>query len=147
MIDNATQRTDVAEHFNQGHGEHGPGVQFGSAGTHRPLFNTVNLRPNHDAAPPSRRNSGLQISLQFGKNGRGNPNYGSPVYVPAPQPVQVLPPIPVYPSVPAYPYAAPVPFQLGKFIDCQVPLATCVQVQDECYKAFTCMTTILSENS
>ncbi len=117
---------------NHGHGENGPGVQFGRSGTHRPSVNTVNLRPNHYVAPPSRRNSGLQISLQFGENGSRNPRYGAPVYVAAPRPVQVLPPVPVYQSVPAYPHGAPAPFQLGQFIDCQVPLATCVQVQDEC---------------
>jgi len=121
-----------AAYGSHGHGEHGPGVQFRSPETHRPAFNTVNLRPNHFVAPPSRRNSGLQISLQFGENGSRNPRYGAPVYVPAPRPVQALPPVPVYPFLPTYPYAAPVPFQLGQFIDCQVPLATCVQVQDEC---------------
>lgn len=121
-----------AEYGYHGRGGHGPGMPFGGSGTHRPSVNTVNLRPNHYVAPPARRSSGLQVSLQFGANGSRNPGYGSPVYVPAPQPVQVLPPAPVYPAMPAYPHAAPAPFQLGQFIDCQVPLATCVQVEDEC---------------
>ncbi len=116
----------------QGYGGHGPGMQYGDTGISRPSVNTVNLRPNHYVAPSARRNSNLQISLQFGANGRQTRSCGTPVYVPAPQPVQVLPPVPVYPSVPVYPHVVPVHFQLGQFIDCQVPLATCVVVQDEC---------------
>ena len=123
---------DGAVYGNQGHGGHGPGDPFGNSGTHRPSINTVNLRPNHYVAPRARRNSGLQISLQFGENGSRNPGYGAPVYVPAPRPVQLLPPVPVYPVVPVYPHVAPAPFQIGQFIDCRVPLATCVHVEDEC---------------
>ncbi len=124
-----------AAYDHQGHGGHGPRIEFGSSGTHRPSFNTVNLRPNHYGAPPVRRSSGLQVSLQFGADRRSSPGYGSPVYVPAPRPGRVLPPVTVYPTVPTFPHVAPVRFQLGQFIDCQVPLATCVQVQDECNKA------------
>ena len=124
-----------AAHGNQGHGGRGPGAQFGSAGTHRPSVNTthsVNRRPNHNVALPPRNNSGLQISLQLGGNGNRNPGYGAPVYVPAPRPVQVLPSVPVYPSAPTYHPVTLAPFQLGQFVNCQVPLATRVHVQDEC---------------
>lgn len=124
-----------AAYGNQGRSGRGPGAQFGNSGTQRPAVNTVNtvnLRPTRYVAPPARRSSGLQISLQFGADGRRNPYAGAPVYIPAPRPVQVLPLVPVYPSLPRHPHVAPVPFQLGQFINCQVPLATCVQVHDEC---------------
>jgi hypothetical protein len=120
-----------AAYGNQGHGGHGSTPQFGGSGTHRPPVNTVNLRPNHNVAPPARSSSGLQINLRFGANGSRNPGYGSPVYVPAPRPVQVLPQAPIYPAPPTCLSVAPAPFQLGQFINYQVPLETRVQVQDE----------------
>lgn len=130
---------------NRGRSGHGQGMQFGSSGTHRPSVNTVNLRPNHYVAPPARRSNGLQVSLQFGSNGNRNSGYGSPVYVPAPRPVHMLPPVPVYPTMPpVYPQVAPVPFQLGEFINCHVPLATCVHVQDECNIAPNAISVIIA---
>ena len=117
----------------QAHGGPGSRIQFGNSGMHRHSGNNVNLRPNHHNTPlPSRNSSGVQISLQLGSNGSRGPGYGAPVYVPAPRPVQVLPAVPAYPAVPVYPHVAPAPFQLGQFVNCQVPLATCVHVQDEC---------------
>lgn len=42
------------------------------------------------------------------------------------------------------PHAAPAPFQLGQFIDCQVPLATCVQVEDECNIALNAVPVVVA---
>ena len=117
---------------NRGPGGRGPAAQIASSRTLRPPVNTANLRPNFNAAPQAGRSSGLQISLQFGANGTRNPGFVSPAYIPAPRPVQVLPPVPVFPAAPGHRHVAPMSFQLGQFIDCRVPLATCVHVQDEC---------------
>ena len=113
----------------ENHGAHGRGTQVRGSGFHRAPANAVNLRPNHNVAQPSR--SGLQINLRLAANSGANQGYGSPVYRPTQPPVHVLPPVQSYPSMPAYSEVAPSPFELGQFIHCHVPLATCVRVEDE----------------
>jgi hypothetical protein len=103
---------------------YGRGQGSGHLGYHRHPANSVNLRPNQYIAPPVR--SGLQVNLRLASNGQPGIGYGPPVYIPAHSPLQVLPPVSAYPPV------APSPFQLGQFVNCPVPLATCVRVEDEC---------------
>jgi hypothetical protein len=86
--------------------------------------------------------SGAHISFRVSSN--QNPAYGQPIYIPSQDtvrplpPVQELPPVQSYPVNPGYPVApgyqtAPVfPHQIGEIVDCRVPLATCVRVEDEC---------------
>lgn len=68
----------------------------------------------------------------------GNGGYAPPTYVPVQQvPVQPLPPVDSYPVVPSVPvpgqgYSYPMSFEIGQIVDCRVPLATCVRVEDEC---------------
>ena len=112
------------------HGAYGRGTPYGGAGVRRSSANTVNLHAHQHVAPPNR--SRVQVNLRFASNGQNNPGYAPPLYIPAQQPVQVLPPVQSYPPRPAYPQIAPTPFELGQFVDCQVPLATCIKVEDEC---------------
>jgi hypothetical protein len=80
--------------------------------------------------------SGAQISFRVSSN--SGAGYGEPLYIPTQEPVQVLPPVQqlpptqAYPSVPGYPVAPSFPHQVGEIVDCHVPLATCVRVEDEC---------------
>lgn len=84
----------------------------------------------------SQHRSGAQISFQVSST--GSPVYGQPLYIPTQD--QVLPPVqPLtnYPQVPNYSqpsYAAPqaLPHQVGDIVECRVPLATCVRIEDEC---------------
>ena len=87
-------------------------------------MNTVDLRPRQSITSPAR--SGLQVNLQFASNGPSGAGYAPPIYIPAQSSVPALPPVPVHPQI------APLPFQLGQFVNCQVPLATCVRVEDQC---------------
>jgi hypothetical protein len=114
----------------ENYGARGYETPYGGYGVRRSQVNTVNLRAHQHAAPPAR--SRTQIRLQFASNGRNNAGYAPPVYNPVPQPLHVLPPVQSYPVGPAYPQIAPSPFELGQFVQCQVPLETCVRVEDEC---------------
>lgn len=107
-----------------GHG-HGPGV--GGPGFYRPQGDFY--RRTY-VSPPVR--SGVQVDLRFAANGRPTRGYTRPIYVPAQSPVQVLPPVQAYPPVPVYPELSQPSFVVGQFVDCQVPLTTCVRVEDEC---------------
>ncbi len=133
-----------------GHGEHQHVASNAGPGFNRPPVGNVNLRPGQYIAPPSR--NGLQVNLRFASNTGSNQGYGPPAYIPAqlpPQPqLQQLPPVQQYPpqqypvqQFPAvqnypvsqgYPGVVPAPFELGQFVNCQVPLATCVRVEHEC---------------
>ena len=133
----AVQRVDGHEHGHGGggivsenYGAYGRGTPYGGAGVRRSPANTVNLRAHQHVAPPTR--SRAQINLRFASNGQNNPGYAPPLYIPAQQPVQVLPPVQSYPRRSEYPQIAPTPFELGQFVDCQVLLATCIKVEDEC---------------
>lgn len=108
----------------QGHG-HGPG--FSRPGFERP---PVDFQRRPYVNPPVR--SGVQIDLRFAANGQRTGGYSRPIYVPAQSPVQVLPPVQAYPPVTSYPALPRPSFAVGQFVDCQVPLATCVRVEDEC---------------
>lgn len=115
------------------HADHGHEQPVINRGTGRAPTGNVNLRPNHVVNPPSR--SRLQVNLQFASNAGANQGYGQPLYIPAqPQVVQPsmqqLPPVDSYPTMGSRVPAAPAPFQLGEFVDCRVPLATCVRVED-----------------
>lgn len=60
--------------------------------------------------------------------------YQDPSYIPA-QEVRPLPPVdhyPVAPAVPSHGYEYPMQYEVGQIVDCRVPLATCVRVEDEC---------------
>lgn len=63
--------------------------------------------------------------------------YGNPAYMPVQQD-QLLPPVDSYPVVPQAPampapgYSYPIEHEIGQIVDCRVPLATCVRVEDEC---------------
>ncbi len=108
-------------------------------------YDRVDLR-HHNYAPPrpvpggGSGRSGVQLSFQVSSNGGRRPAYGQPVYYPSQQPGVVLPPVNGYPSVPAYPsapsyssgpgYSGGYSHQMGQIVDCQVPLATCVRVED-----------------
>jgi hypothetical protein len=103
--------------------------------------------------------SGAQLSFQVSAGGGRNSGYGQPVYVPVQQPGVILPPVqsypsappysstpsyrstPSYPQAPVYPpmqsyppvqgYPSPVSHhQIGEIVECRVPLATCVRVED-----------------
>lgn len=111
------------------YGANGRGPQVRESGFHRAPAHAVNLRPNRNITPPSR--SGLQINLRLAANSGANQGYGSPVYRHTQPPVHVLPPVQSYPSMPVYSEVARSPFELGQFIHCHVPLATCVRVEDE----------------
>lgn len=80
--------------------------------------------------------TGSHFSFRVSSN--SGAGYGQPLYIPTQEPVQVLPPVhelppaQVYPSVPNYPVAPAFPHQVGEIVDCHVPLATCVRVEDEC---------------
>jgi hypothetical protein len=114
----------------QNHAEHGHGPTVGGPGSHRHPARTVNLRSGNYVTPQTR--SALRGNLRFAVNGQLGTGYASPVYIPAQRPVQVLPPVQAYPPVPVYQQSAPSPFEPGQFVNCQVPLATCVRVKDEC---------------
>jgi hypothetical protein len=83
--------------------------------------------------------SGARISFQVTAN--NGPSYGQRLYIPTQDQVQVLPPVQQLPPVQSYPVAPPYPIspvvpafphQVGEIVDCHVPLATCVRVEDEC---------------
>ena len=82
--------------------------------------------------------SGVQLSFRVGTGGGSRQAYGQPVYMPSQDPgvvlprVQSYPPVQSYPSVPNYPAVDAYSHQIGEIVDCQVPLATCVKVEDEC---------------
>jgi len=131
----AVQSVSAHDH-RHGHGGGGIGREnygayrretpYGGAGVRRSPVNSVNLRAYQNVAPPAR--SRVQVNLRFASNGRHDAGYAPPEYIPA----QPLPPVTSYPTRHAYPQHAPSPFELGQFIDCRVPLATCVEVVDEC---------------
>ena len=137
----AVQPVDDHDHGHGQHGQRGGGIAsenygaygretaYGRPGVRQSPVNTVNLRAHQHAAPTTR--SRAQVSLRFASNGRNNSGYAPPVYIPAQQPFEALPPVQSYPTRPAYPQMAPSPFELGQFVDCQVPLATCIKVEDE----------------
>ncbi|MFO1003643.1 MAG: hypothetical protein U0936_25195 [Planctomycetaceae bacterium] len=86
--------------------------------------------------------SGARISFSVSSNPA--PVYGQPIYFPSQDtaqplpPVQELPPVQSYPVipgnqvVPGYQTAPVFPHQIGEIVDCHVPLATSVRVEDEC---------------
>ena len=80
--------------------------------------------------------SGAQFSFRVSSNNGGG--YGEPLYIPSQEPVQVLPPVQELPPVrsyapaPPYPVVPVSPHQVGEIVDCRVPLATCVRIEDEC---------------
>ena len=101
------------------------------------------------------RPSGTQIRFQVSANSGIAQSYGSPLYIPgSPQiqqlppvqtlpsvqdypPIQSYPPVPGYPPVQSYPPIQGgqfngLPHQIGEIVDCPVPLATCVRVEDAC---------------
>ena len=117
------------------HRDHGHSASTAARGSMRAASNNINLRPNQYVAPPSR--SGLQVNLRFASNAGVNQGYAPPLYIPQQPQVRQLPPVQAYPTFPgrsafpSYPEIAPTPWELGQFIDCQVPLAPCVRVEDE----------------
>ena len=90
------------------------------------------------------RPSGAQLRFRVSSNAGIPQDYGSPLYIPASPQIQTLPPVqslppvesplPVqgYPLVQGYPQVNLLPHQIGEIVDCQVPLATCVRVEDAC---------------
>lgn len=105
--------------------------------------NRVNLRDHHYGQngygrPAYARPSGAQIRFHVSTNSGRGQGYGDPLYVPDPTqvqplpPVDVLPPIEVYPPIQGNPQYNALPHQIGEIVDCQVPLATCVKVEDAC---------------
>lgn len=88
--------------------------------------------------------SSIRVGLQIG----GAPYSNSPVYVqdgsyygnvpPQPvAPVTVLPPVNQSPVI-------TMPYEIGEIVDCPVPLATCVKVEDECDMAPNAVPTIIA---
>ena len=116
------------DHF--GEREHRHATSKAGQRFHRPSVGTVNLRSSH--AVPARSHNGLQANLRFASNAKSNQGYEPPLYIPE-QPVQ-QPQVQQLPPVQGYPTVAPAAFELGEFIGghCHVPLATCVEVEDEC---------------
>ena len=114
----------------ENNGAYGCETPYGSPRIRRSPVSTVNLRTHQHVAPPTR--SRTQIHLRFTSNGQNNSEYAPPLYIPAQHPVETLPPVQSYPAGPAYPEIAPSPCALGHFTNCQVPLATCIRVEDEC---------------
>ena len=106
------------------HAGYGHGPESGGQGFHRHSANTVDVRPRQHVAPPTR--SGPQVSLRFDSDRQRGVGYAPPAYIPAQQSVQP------FPQGPAYPQFSASPFQPGQFVNCPVPLATCVRVEDEC---------------
>jgi hypothetical protein len=107
--------------------------------------NRVNLRDeSFGRSGRSHYSSRSGARIAFSVSSNPTPVYGQPIYFPSQDtvqplpPVQELPPVQSYPVNPGYqvvpgPQAAPVfPHQIGEIVDCQVPLATCVRVEDEC---------------
>ncbi len=98
---------------------------YGGSGYSRPGYS----RPGYSR-------SGDQISFRISSNGGRSPAYRDPLYIPSQQP-QVLPPVesypPVqnYPPIQSYPPVQMLPHQIGEIVDCQVPLATSVRIEDE----------------
>ena len=111
------------------HSRYGRGTSYGGAGARRSSASSVNLRAHQHVAPQSRNR--VQVNLRLTSNGQNQAGYAPPVYNPSQQPVEFLPPVQSYPARPAFPEMAPSPFELGQFVDCQVPLATCIKVEDE----------------
>jgi len=135
---------------------HDSDSRFGNGPSSRgDSYDRVDLRHHGYGQPGFSRSggagrSGAQLSFRVSSNGGMNAGYGQPVYVPAQQPGVILPPVQNYPSAPSYPqapvyppiqsyppgqgYPSPnaFPHQIGEIVDCQVPLATCVRVEDEC---------------
>ena len=82
------------------------------------------------------RNQGSTSSIRVGLQIGNAPYGGSPVYVQDGSyynnvPPQTVPPVNVLPPVNQGPVMN-MPHQIGEIVDCQVPLATCVQIEDEC---------------
>ena len=104
------------------------------------MHNRVDLRDRSYGGSgysrPGSSRSGAQISFRVSSNGGRSPGYGEPLYIPSQQP-QVLPPVDSYPPVqnytpvPNYPPVQILPHQLGEIVDCRVPLANCVRIEDE----------------
>ena len=135
--------------------------QHGSTGYDPESFNRVSLReyPSDRRGntrfgtagdrfdPQSVGSSRGQVIVRVGSNSPVYSNYEDPLYIPNQNPGQLLPPVQSLPSAPNYPVAPLAPsfpqspiyapggqsqWQLGQFVDCQVPLARNVYVEDEC---------------
>jgi len=65
--------------------------------------------------------------VSFHISAGGPLNYGNPGY-----PVVPVYQEPVIPQYPVIPQPAPVIYEVGQIVDCPVPLASCVRVEDEC---------------
>ena len=87
-------------------------------------YGRVDLRHQSYDRPGYDR-SGAGISFRVSSNGGMSPGYSDPLYIPSQQP-QVLPPVQRY--LPAQ----MLPHQIGEIVDCRVPLATGVRIEDEC---------------
>jgi len=129
-VDDHAHRHGGSGIASENHGRYGRGTPYGGAGVRRSPVGAVNLNTHQHVAPQTR--SQAQINLRFASNGRHNTGYAPPIYIQPQHPIDVLPPVPSYPTRPAYPQLAPSPFEVGQFVDCQVPLATCIKVEDEC---------------
>jgi hypothetical protein len=121
---------DSRSRFEGGHQNHH--VRPDSVDLRHPGYGRSDFRP---AVGSSR--SGVQLSFRVGtgvgsRHAYGQPVYGQPFYMPGQDPSVVLPPVQSYPAAPRFPSVDAYPHQIGEIVDCHVPLATCVRVEDEC---------------
>lgn len=119
-------------------------LRFGNGSeNHGARPDSVDLRHSEYGRPDFRpadrgSRSSVQLSFNVGTGDRSRLAYGQPVYMPSQEPGVVLPPVQAYPPVQGYstvpnlPAVVTYPHQIGEIVDCQVPLATCVKVEDEC---------------
>ena len=87
---------------------------------------TYDLRHRRDTFPVN-RGSHFSFRVSSGLP----PVYAQPVYS-QPQIPQYAPQYPIVPQIPVVPQPAPVMHHIGQIVDCPVPLATCVRVEDAC---------------
>jgi len=122
------------------HFDHGRGMRQPQVYSNDPYGERLSLRDQSHRTQMYRdrvySNQGstrsIRVGLQIGNTPYGN----SPFYVQDGSyygnvPPQPLPPVTVLPPV----HQAPVvvmPHEIGEIVDCPVPLATCVRVEDEC---------------
>ncbi len=117
------------------------------------FYNRVDLRDrSYSGSHPSHSNFSrprVQISLRVGSNTGVSSGSGGHIHMPPQQsrnlasvqtlppvqdypPVHDYPPVQSYPPVQDYPPVQVLPHEIGQIVDCQVPLATRVLVEDEC---------------
>ncbi|MFN9718045.1 MAG: hypothetical protein ACK58L_05070, partial [Planctomycetota bacterium] len=91
----------------------------------------MNLRAQGSRGQINPPQTQARITFHVGSGG-----YGPPPFVPVQQaPSAPLPPVEGYSETPVISgpaYLQEGPFQIGEIVDCPVPLATCVRVEDQC---------------